>query len=298
MKQGKRYIIINADDYGICPETNEAIEELFNEKKISSSTLLVTAPFAADALEAAIKYKYPIGAHFTLHSDWEGENRWHCAAPPDSVASLNEDGFLSASASKMAADAKSAEVSRELEAQIKQMIQCGCPPTHADSHGGTLYGFGGRLFFINALRLCKKYDLPFRLPKGKKFLSRQFPQGVPIAVKIFQGAACVCAAVLGVPLIDDMISNPQKAEEIGSYEALCRYYLDEVAAIGPGVTEVFLHPSLPSSACGALTSQWQKRVWEYKFLKSGMLEELLNQENIELIGWEALQHGMKALALD
>lgn len=294
MKQGKRYVIINADDFGMCPETNKAIEELYKANKISSTTLLVTAPYATDALQVAYKHKYPLGVHWTLNSDWDYENRWPCAAPPDTVASLNENGLLFANASQMAAGAKSPEVSLELEAQIRKMIQGGCPPTHADSHCGTLYGFGGRLFFINALRLCRKYGLPFRLPKGKQFIKRQFPEGVPILVKIFQGIALLCANVLRVPLIDDIITNPQKVEEIGSYEALCRYYLEEVAAIGPGISEVVLHPSLPSSACSALTSQWPKRVWEYNFLKSGILEELLKKEGIELIGWEALQRDMKA----
>lgn len=288
MKSNQRFVIINADDFGICPETNAAIRQLYQEGKISSSTLLVTAPNAAEAIQGATAEGLPLGVHWTLHSDWRGENRWPPAALATEVPSLAPEGFLCASAGEMAKKANAKEVTRELEAQVLAMVQAGCPPTHADSHGGTLYGLGGRLFFINALRLCKKYRLPFRLPKGTSFLKRQFPKGVPTAIKFAQKLATGLAALMGVPLIDDMISNPYKVEEIGSYEALCKYYLTEVASAGPGVTEVFLHPSLHSERCAALTNQWQKRVWEYEFLKSGALVELLKKENIQLIGWEAL----------
>ncbi len=36
----ERYLIINADDYGMSQSTNQAIEHLFNEGFITSTTLM------------------------------------------------------------------------------------------------------------------------------------------------------------------------------------------------------------------------------------------------------------------
>ena len=48
MPQNKK-LIINADDFGICQETNKAIKELFLAKKITSTSLLAVGDGAEDA---------------------------------------------------------------------------------------------------------------------------------------------------------------------------------------------------------------------------------------------------------
>jgi predicted glycoside hydrolase/deacetylase ChbG (UPF0249 family) len=70
--------------------------------------------------------------------------------------------------------AKRRDITRELEAQYLRLLDMGCVPDHADSHAGTLYGTNGRLFFLNAYALCKKYGLPFRFATEDSFLTRQF----------------------------------------------------------------------------------------------------------------------------
>ena len=60
------YLIINADDFGYCPERNRGIIESFKGKSISSSTLLVNSLFAKEAVELALANKLPLGLHFNI----------------------------------------------------------------------------------------------------------------------------------------------------------------------------------------------------------------------------------------
>jgi predicted glycoside hydrolase/deacetylase ChbG (UPF0249 family) len=60
------YLIINADDFGYCPERNRGIIEAFNNKSISSSTLLVNSLFAENAVKLAFDNNMPLGLHFNI----------------------------------------------------------------------------------------------------------------------------------------------------------------------------------------------------------------------------------------
>ena len=49
----KKYLIINADDYGLCPSANKAVEELFEGGYLKSSTIMTPCPAADAAIEFA-----------------------------------------------------------------------------------------------------------------------------------------------------------------------------------------------------------------------------------------------------
>lgn len=74
-------------------------------------------------------------------------------------------------------------------------------------------------------------------------------------------------------------------EKIRDYEALCRYYEEQLRIAPAGITEVFLHPSVPDGRLLARTPQWRKREWEYYFLKSGRLARLVEKEGFIPVSW-------------
>lgn len=49
----ERYLIINADDFGLCENMNQAICELFRLGAITSSSILSPAPMAMNACQYA-----------------------------------------------------------------------------------------------------------------------------------------------------------------------------------------------------------------------------------------------------
>ena len=203
----ERYLIINADDFGLCESMNQAVQELFRLGAITSSSILSPAPRAAKASALAAQQKLPAGVHWTLFSEWK-EELWPAASLQGKHGFLTDNGFLPADGGAAAKRAASSDITRELEAQYLRMAAAGCIPDHADSHGGTLYGINGRLFFINAFRLCRKYGLPFRFARTTAFLERQFAGRVSPAVTLAHSGIVFLAERMGVALPDYFITNP------------------------------------------------------------------------------------------
>lgn len=61
-----KVLIINADDFGYCPRRNTAIIDLFQQKAISSTSLLVNGDYANHGLKLAAQHQIPIGLHLNL----------------------------------------------------------------------------------------------------------------------------------------------------------------------------------------------------------------------------------------
>ena len=188
----ERFLIINADDFGLCESMNQAICELFRLGAVTSSSILSPAPMAMNACRYAKEGSFPVGVHWTLFSEWK-EECWMPADKEKRDSSLTVNGLLPADGGAAAKRAVSGDVTRELEAQYRFMMDAGCMPDHADSHGGNLYGINGRLFFLNAFRLCQKYRLPFRFARSPAFLERQFGGKVSPALKAAHAAVCFLA---------------------------------------------------------------------------------------------------------
>ncbi len=280
----ERFLIVNADDFGLTQSGDSAVVRLFEEKRITSSTILAPAARAAQACALARERSLPVGVHWTIHAEWP-DDRWEPCAGAQHAKSLSENGAMIPDSARASKQAASADVTRELEAQYAFLADNGVRPDHADSHGGTLYGINGRLFFLNAFRLCKKYDLPFRFPRRSDFLRRQFGREPNALLRAAHRIILAAADSRGVRLIDDFITNPYPAGKIDGYYALKDYYSREIAGAKAGVTEVFLHPSLPDDALQKKTPEWQKRVWEYNYLTSDAFSNLLDREGFVLTSW-------------
>jgi chitin disaccharide deacetylase len=277
-----KYLIINADDFGVQPSTNKAITELFNKGLISSSSLLTVSAYSAEAARLSSVGNLNVGVHLTINSD-DQTDRWHSNSP---AQSLNDNKGLLFDMKKLAVKSKSKDVTAELEAQYQYMVDNGCQPDHADNHCGTLYGINGRLFFMNAFRFCKKHDLPFRFPLNPAYLARQFNGKAPAPLVWAHAVIRRIAENFELRLPDDMLSHPFSIKKIKSYEDLQNYYIREIRNIGYGVTEVFLHPSYPlDDEPTQNESEWLKREYELKLLKSGDILALADKENIKIVSW-------------
>lgn len=288
MKTYTRKLIINADDFGFCEETNRAVKELFTDKKITSTSLLAGTPYTDDALKIAKELQIDVGAHLTLNSDFQ-DFPWVSLSWADSLK--DENGCLFADTAIIAKQARGKDVTAECRAQIKKITDSGVKIDHLDNHCGTMYGINKRLFFLNAFALSKKYGVPFRFPKSGRFLDGFFKGNAPFLIKALHKGIVGVSKVMGAKLIDDMITNPYGIDEIKSYKALEDYYLDAVTNIKDGVTEMFLHPSYDCPRFSKLTKEWKKREYELEFLYSPKLAERINNEGIELISYSNINRG-------
>ena len=198
-----KYLIINADDFGLNNEQNEAIKDLLNNKLITSTSLMSVASEADDAVYFAKDIDFPIGVHITLNSDEEA----YRYPPLTGAKSLGEDYFWLES-KKLTFKAKREDVRSELEAQYRYITDKGAKVDHADSHCGTVYGINGRRFYLDAFNFCKEHSLPFRFPKTVGFLERQIGMRIPSPIAKLQQMIVHSAEKRGVKLLDDLVSNP------------------------------------------------------------------------------------------
>ena len=272
-----KYLIINADDFGLNKHQNEAIKDLLENKLITSTSLMAVAPEAQDAAVFAKELSVPVGVHITLNSD----ERDQLYPSITGASSLGKDGLWHES-KNLTLRAKRKDVREELEAQYRYIKDKSAPVDHADSHCGTVYGINGRRFYLDAFDFCKDHNLPFRFPETIGFVERQLGIKVPSPIIKLQQMIVSAGKKRGVKLLTDLVSNPWSMDKIGDYETLRKYYLDAVDNCLDGVTEIFLHPALYDEKYG---KEWKKREFEYNLLKSGDLLQRAKDKGVEVVGW-------------
>ena len=244
-----KYLIINADDLGYNEEQNAAITELYRAGEISSVSVLTVTSCAESGARTAREENMSAGIHFALTSDEENA-RWHSVS---GARSLADDKGLYTGGFRLAMSARRKDVRKELEAQYSFLTSRGVTLDYADSHSGTL-----------------------RFPKSPAFIVRQLGRAPRVIIALHAHIVRL-AEKYGVTLIDDLVSNPWRTGELTE---LRDYYVNAVENLKPGITEMFLHPALPTES---MTPEWQKRVYEYEILKSGAIRKAAERAGAEII---------------
>jgi chitin disaccharide deacetylase len=112
-----RYLIVNADDFGLTPGVNRGIIEAHEDGIVTSASLMVRQDAAAQAAQySAAKPRLSIGLHFDFGEWQRRDGEWHPryeVVPTDDELSVH------------------AEALRQLE-QFRLLT--GRNPTHLDSH--------------------------------------------------------------------------------------------------------------------------------------------------------------------
>lgn len=121
-----KYLIVNADDFGLTSGVSRGIIETHEHGIVSSTTALVTRPIPEEMVERVRASGMGIGLHvnFTLGSPLTG------------AASLVDDlGKFVRDARQAAARATPPDIQREIQAQLAEFHRIfGGPPTHLDTH--------------------------------------------------------------------------------------------------------------------------------------------------------------------
>ena len=293
----KRYLILSADDFGYCECVNDAIVELFRAERITSSGILAPACLAKEACALAARENLSVGVHWTLTNERDAGITWKPCAGAENVPSLAEDGFLPFDVSALK-KMDSREVDLELDAQVRFLLQNGAPLDHADSHCGTLYGIGGRLFFFNAFRACRRYGFPFRFATSDTFLARQFEKQPGFALRTARKLITFSGKLYGVRTVNDFFSEPHPFSLIKDEDELRAYYERQLETIVGDRAEIFFHPSLPDGDMERKAEGWTKRVWEYKYLRSGKLLQKAEKLGFTVASWREAFPARRHFAAD
>ena len=175
-----KYLIVNADDFGMCKSANDAVMDLFEDNRLFSSTIMLPCEFARAAAEFSVANpQYAIGVHLTMTSEWK---KWRWKPLTGLPSLMDEEGFMWHESPDVQKHAKTKDLVSEIRAQIDLAHAWGMKPSHVDNHMGSLYGFQtGRITLLKTtLKVIGEYGYAFRL--YTKTDKRLCPAGFPYPV--------------------------------------------------------------------------------------------------------------------
>jgi predicted glycoside hydrolase/deacetylase ChbG (UPF0249 family) len=123
----------------MCHAVNMAIAEVLNTGIPVSVSVMFACPWYQEAVAVLGKYRnVSVGIHLTLNAEWKNY-RWGPVAGRDAVPSLvdSEGYFFPSRAALFAHAPRTAEVERELRAQIGRALRSGLKIDYMDYHMST-----------------------------------------------------------------------------------------------------------------------------------------------------------------
>lgn len=294
-----KYLIINADDYGMCHSANLAVADLFQKGGITSSTIMTPCCWAKEAGRWAAEHpEYAVGVHLTFTSEW-GNYRWSPIAQGDTSSLRDSEDFMYHESDEFEKNCDIDQVEKEIRAQIERFKSFGVTPSHIDNHMGSLYGIEtGRFELLNlTLAIAGEYGLPFRFPGT--FVPEMFSNDT-LAVKIdldmikmFYGKVLDFAKANGVAMPDYLIPGEWNGPQNDSYENFKEYIYELYKSFPGGVTETYIHPALESDELKGITGAWHRRVWEHKLFSDPQTLQHIKACGIQLINYRDLANMKK-----
>lgn len=266
-------VIVNVDDLGLHPAVRRAVEELWELGVVTSATLMVNGPDAANAA----KLRGPgIGVHLNIL-------RGRPVSPPNEINSLvGGDGMFLGDYGRLfrryvTGGVEPKQVELELSRQIERAIELGAAPTHVDSekhiHAWPMImqaaGHVAKQHGITAMR--RPVECPDLLKPGKGLARTGFLR----VCSLFQRTP------EGIRTPDLIWGIAHQGDELAP-EKFLDYIRNNPDA---GAVEICCHPGRPAEGDGPVPAdygtmrvarQWQaeydalsKRDWKDAFAQAG-----------------------------
>ncbi len=267
---GTKLLILHADDLGVAHSVDAASFEALDRGAITSASVMMPTPWVTEV--AAYARAHPnadLGLHLTLTSEWD-TYRWGSVASRDQVPSLYDaHGTLPSAVAPVAASGKPDEVERELRAQVEHALALGIRPTHLDSHMGAL--FATPALAAVYVKVAHAYKLPFLAVRGNTL---GLPQGALEPNDIMLDAV--------------IVAGPQVPRD--QWQAL---YLDAIANLKPGLTEIIVHLGYDDAELQAVTvnqepygSAWRQP--DFNVVTRPEFKQALRDHGVVLVTWREL----------
>ena len=272
MEKDTIYLMIHADDAGLCHSENRATIDCLEKGSVNSCSVMVNCTgFEEMSLYLKENPGFDHGIHLTLTCEWHRE-RFGPLLPPSEVPSLvDEDGCFFKDRKTLLENARPEEVRKEVYAQIEKGLEHGLQPSHLDSHMYSL-GISSHLFDV-----YRQAGLDFQLP-----------------VLINRGLLTDISgldpnAVLGP---EDLVIPSVHYGDYRDFEQnkLAAFYKNTLNNLEPGLHMILIHPAYDNKEMQELTwdhpnfgSAW--RQVDTDFFTSPECAEVIENRNIQMVTW-------------
>jgi hopanoid biosynthesis associated protein HpnK len=283
-----KYLIVNADDFGLTAGVNRAVIEGHTRGLITSATIMANMPSFDEAVRLAKENPtLGVGLHFNIT---QGRP---VADAPNLSALVNDQGEFFGSTEVLAkklliGKLRIVEVIVELRAQIERVFDAGLRLTHIDSHK---HSHALPQICAAIVETIKDYGIEaVRLPRERWFFNGQsrslklFSQGLGAlvmaqlcrvnAAKLRQADVKTTDAFFGVT-------------QTGFWSR--QWLLELIDRLPEGVSELMCHPGYDDDQLKTVETRLREsRAVEFRLLTDPEIIDALRRRGVELINYSRL----------
>lgn len=276
MERDAIYLMIHADDAGMCHSENKGTIECLETGLVNSCSVMVNCiGFEEMASYLRENSHFDHGIHLTLTCEWH-QKRFGPVLSPSEVPSLvDAKGHFFKDRKTLLENARPEEVRIEVWAQIKRGLDFGLQPSHIDSH---MYSMGVSKAFFDIYR-----------DAGREF-------GVPVLINsglLSDISGLDPKKVLGpedfeIPFVHYGNFNDFEQNKLG------KFYQNTLENLEPGLHMILIHPAHDDKEMQDITvdhpnfgSAW--RQIDTDFFTNSKCAQIIEERNIQMISWGDLQ---------
>jgi len=259
-----RLVIVSADRIGTTHSSTAGGYRALRDGAATTGTIAMPGAWARHAAE--LYRGEDLGVHLTLNSELDCF-RWGPITNAPSL--LDGDGGFPRTVHDLWDHADLDEVRRECRAQVERAVLWGFDVTHLTTHLSALQQRPE--FFDVLLDLAVSFDLPVRLEGGDAEAKAGFP---------FRSLAT-----------DEGIVFPDHFRLVRGDAR--RHVAERLSDLGPGVTELSLHPALDEPEIHAIDPAAAGRVDDLALALSAEVTEMLQRSGAVQVGYRALRSAQR-----
>ena len=282
-----RRLIVNGDDFGLAREVNRAIVRAHRDGILTTTSLMVTSPFASEAVQLARDNPgLGVGLHLVLVQGTPASADARATGLATTSGGFRESAIPAAL--RYFFDPKlHRAVLREVRVQLERFRDTGLPLDHVDGHlnvhlhpmlQSTLAALAPE-FGIRAVRLTREPIAP-NLRYDPRHRARKTFEGV--VLELLSRITERRLAPLGVAFADRTLGLHQSG---GCDEHYLTHALSELPE---GVSELYCHPADSQTPEMRRLMPGYRPADELAALVSPRVRALVEERNIELIRWSDL----------
>lgn len=287
-----KYLIINADDFGMSQEFNIAITELLKNRYISSTSIMANGCAYEDAVALTKSEQLSnVGVHLALTRDnftVDEPLLYHSLTASDT---LEGESGLYTTPGDLKKYARFCDIVNEVEAQIRRVSEDDIDYTHIDNHMYSLMprmGYDGYRAFFKAYHRAKRENHKCGVRIAKSYYLEDGLNYIWSGRKLAPYIN-INMMLLGLHGVDYSFAFPYYAEKYNTLASKIELLDRFLQNLKDGVTELHVHPCVYSEGLKRYNPFWENRVHEFEMLKEFGTDRLKTDYGITLISYQDLK---------
>jgi hopanoid biosynthesis associated protein HpnK len=286
LKSTQRRLIINADDFGMSEEVNEAVIRAYKEGVLTSTSLMVTGPAFAQAVKLAKENPgLAVGIHLVTVVGTSVLAYSEIRSLVDSEGNFSNNPTAAGLKYYFSPQARR-ELRKELAAQFEKFHSTGLPLSHIDGH---LHLHVHPVIFKAAVELGIRYGARrMRVPAEERQLALAFDRENLLQKTIHTLLFGGLARYMKRRLRERGFTFPERVYgNLQSGRMSERYFLYALDNLTAETTEIYCHPAVYADD-RLLDSGERQCSIEFEALMSKRVKERVQELGIKLVNYSEI----------